>query len=218
MQIFHQFIPSLLYYIEHYGSLGVFIASIIEEVIPPIPSAVVQGMGGLLLMLNEPFGILGILKLMLIVSVPAALGVCVGSLPYWYLAQKYGIEIIEKYGKYLGTSTADWYKLEAKLNKSKSDEYFFVAARAFPAIPAIVLAIYSGAVGMSFKKYFLLTFIGIMIRATFLGSIGWLLGQSFLQNISTYINYFEKIIMLAIILGVGYLIYKNYLQKIIRHN
>lgn len=213
MNLFHELLPTLQYYIEHYGSLGVFIASIIEEIIPPIPSAAVQGMGGLLLMLNEPFSLLGLFKLMLIVSVPAALGVCVGSLPYWYLAQKYGIEIIEKYGKYLGTSKSDWEKLEAKLAESKNDEYFFVAARALPIVPAIVLAIYSGAVGMSFLKYFFLSFIGIMIRATVLGSIGWLLGSQFLKNISEIIDAIEKIALLAILAGLGYLIYRNYLKK-----
>jgi membrane protein DedA with SNARE-associated domain len=213
MKIFHELLPMLQYYIENYGSLGVFIASIIEEVIPPIPSALVQGLGGLLLMLNEPFSILGLLKLMIIVSIPAALGVCIGSLPYWYLAQKYGISIIEKYGKYLGTSKSDWEKLEKKLDESKNDEYFFIAARALPVVPAIVLAIYSGAVGMSFLKYFSLSFVGIMIRATVLGSIGWLLGSQFLKHISEIIEAIEKIALLAILLGLGYLFYKNYIKK-----
>lgn len=213
MQIFHKLIPALQLYIENYGSLGVFLASIIEEVIPPIPSAVVQGLGGLLLMLNEPFSFLGLLKLILIVSVPASLGVCIGSLPYWYLAQKYGISIIEKYGKYLGTSKSDWEMLEQKLAGSKSDEYFFVAARALPVVPAIVLAIYSGAIGMSFVKYFSLSFLGIMIRATVLGSIGWLLGTQFLKNVSSLIEVIEKIALLAILLGLGYLVYKNYIKK-----
>lgn len=213
MNFFHNLLPALQYYIENYGSFGVFIASVVEELIPPIPSALVQGMGGLLLMLNEPFSLLGLLKLMLIVSVPAALGVCVGSLPYWYLAQKYGVEIIERYGKYLGTSKSDWEKLEAKLAESKNDEYFFVVARALPIVPAIVLAIYSGAVGMSFLKYFSLSFIGIMIRATFLGSIGWLLGTQFLKHISEIIEIIEKIALLAILAGLGYLIYRNYLKK-----
>jgi membrane protein DedA with SNARE-associated domain len=213
MNLFHELLPTLQYYIEHYGSVGVFVASIIEEVIPPIPSALVQGMGGLLLMLNTPFSLLGLLKLTLLVSIPAALGVCVGSLPYWYLAQKYGVEIIEKYGRYLGTSKSDWEKLELKLAESKSDEYFFVAARALPVVPAIVLALYSGAVGMSFMKYFSLSFLGIVIRATVLGSIGWLLGTQFLKHISNLIEIIEKIALLAILLGLGYLLYKNYLKK-----
>jgi membrane protein DedA with SNARE-associated domain len=80
-------------------------------------------------------------------------------------------------------------------------------------VPAIVLALYSGAVGMSFMKYFSLSFLGIVIRATVLGSIGWLLGTQFLKHISNLIEIIEKIALLAILLGLGYLLYKNYLKK-----
>jgi len=213
MSVIYNFIPTLEYYIAHYGALGVFFASIIEEVIPPIPSAFVQGLGGLLIMLNEPFSLLGILKLMLLVSIPAALGVCIGSLPYWYIAQKYGVELVEKYGKYLGTNINDWHRLQAKLEKNNSDEYLFIGLRAFPAVPAIVLAIYAGTVGMKIGKYFYLSFIGIFIRATILGSIGWLAGNQLLKHITFLIQIIEKVTMSVIALFFIYMIYKNYFKK-----
>lgn len=213
MNIIQNIIPTIEYYIENYGALGVFLASIIEEIIPPIPSALVQGLGGLLIMLNEPFSLLGFLKLMVLVSIPAALGVCIGSLPYWYLAQKYGVELIEKYGKYLGTNIHDWHKLQERMEKSKSDEYIFIALRAFPAVPAIVLAIYAGTVNMKIQKYFYLSFLGIFIRATVLGSIGWLAGNQILKHITFFIQVIEKVTLTAIVLFFVYMVYKNYFKK-----
>lgn len=208
------FIPTIQYYIENYGGLGVFVASIIEEIIPPIPSALVQGLGGLLIFANDPFSAYSFLQLLVLVSTTAALGVTIGSLPYVFLARKYGIQIIERYGKYLGTNISDWHKLEQRLNKNKYDEFAFIVLRAFPVVPAIVLAIYGGVIEMPLWKYLTLSFIGVFMRATILGLCGWLLGREILENISHIIDLLEKIGLVLLSSILIYIIYKKYLKSV----
>jgi membrane protein DedA with SNARE-associated domain len=210
MQHFDKLLPLIHYYIENYGSIGVFLASILEEIIPPIPSALVQGLGGLLVMGDSSVTLFSILQLFVLVAIPAALGVTIGSLPYVFLARKYGIQIIEKYGKYMGTNISDWHKLEERLNNNKYDSLAFISLRAFPVVPAIVLAIYGGVIEMPVWKYLYLSFLGVLIRATILGSVAWILGKEILENISRIIDILEKFGLLIVLMLIIFFVYKNF--------
>jgi membrane protein DedA with SNARE-associated domain len=210
MSYFDHLLPTVHHYIEVYGSLGVFLASIIEEIIPPIPSALVQGLGGLLVMGDTAVSAVSILQVIVLVAIPAALGVTIGSLPYVYLARKYGIQLIEKYGKYMGTSISDWHKLEKKLNESRYDDLAFISLRSFPVVPAIVLAIYGGVIEMPVWKYLYLSFLGVLIRATALATVAWILGREILENITHVIDILEKLGLVLIASVLIYFIYRKY--------
>lgn len=193
------FIHTLQHWIQIAGGFGVFAASIVEEVISLIPSSLVQMGAGIFIMGGDPISITSIVKLIIQISIPAAIGVTLGSLPYVWLARKYGIKIIDRWGKWIGVTIADIHRLEKTLEKTPWDDVLFVGMRAFPVIPSVALAIYGGIIEMSWTKYIALSFVGVFIRATGLGIFGWFFGNS-LDSVSSGIGRFENIGLLIIIL------------------
>ncbi len=191
------FIHSLQQWIAAAGGLGVFAASIVEELISLIPSSLVQMGAGIFIMNGDPVNIFSILKLIFQISIPAALGVTIGSLPYVWLARKFGIKMVDRWGKWVGVSVSDIKELEEKLAKTSWDDVAFVAMRAFPVIPSVALAIYGGMVEMSWWRYIILSFIGVFIRATGLGIVGWLFGNT-IDTVSSDIGRLENIGLVVI--------------------
>ncbi len=209
-------IALLEYFIQTAGALGVFGSSIFEEVFSIIPSSVVQTGAGVFIMTGLSVTWTSIFKLIFVIAIPAALGVTLGSLVYVWLARKIGILAIEKYGKWIGVSMQHIRKLEQRLEKTKWDDIVFVLLRAFPAVPSVALAVYAGIIEMTWKKYIILTFIGVFIRATILAFIGWMFRDS--------LSYWNDLISLigfevGIVCGIVFIIYLifSYYNKKIKH-
>lgn len=196
------------------GGWGVFLASLLEEIISPIPSSLVQMGGGALLLFGQPLSLVTIVKLFLEVSLPSAIGVTLGSLPYVWLARKYGVRIVEKWGKWVGITLQDIHQLEKKFSHTWWDDVIFVGLRAFPAVPSVALALYGGIMNMSWMRYMILTALGVFIRASVLGAIGWVFG-TVLDDVSTQVDHMELWGLGIIIIGIiGWIIFK----KVKRHN
>ena len=85
------------------GAGGVFLASVIEEVISPVPSPVVQMAAGFFF-LSGPFSPSLLFTLVFVVVIPVALGVTVGSLVLYYLAYYAGKPLLLRWGRYIGIS------------------------------------------------------------------------------------------------------------------
>lgn len=206
-------IAVLQHWIQVAGGLGVFGASVFEEVFSIIPSSVVQTAAGVFIMAGLPISVISIFKLIFEIAIPAALGVTLGSLVYVWLARKFGILFIEKYGKWIGVSMDHIRKLEKKLDHSQWDDVVFVLLRAFPAVPAVALAIYAGILEMSWKKYMVLTFIGVFIRAAILGFAGWLFRDSF-SYLSERISLIGTELFLGVVvISVLYLVVIRYKKQ-----
>ena len=94
-----------------WGAVGVFVASVIEEIIAPIPSALVMTMSGFLLV-TGPISVKAVLALIFKVAIPAALGVTLGSYFIYFIARFGGKIVIEKWGKYIGLYWADIEKFQ----------------------------------------------------------------------------------------------------------
>jgi membrane protein DedA with SNARE-associated domain len=191
------FIQTLQHWIQIAGGFGVFAASIVEELISLIPSSMVQMAAGIFIMGGDHISIGSILKLIVQISVPAALGVTLGSLPYVWLARKYGIKMIDRWGKWIGVKVQDIKDLEKKLENTPWDDVLFVGMRAFPVIPSVALAVYGGIIEMSWTRYVILSFIGVFIRATGLGIVGWLFGNQ-IDTVSSGMGTLENIGMVTI--------------------
>lgn len=174
------------------GGFGVFGASIMEEVFSLIPSSLVQMGAGIFIMNSDPVSVVSILKLIFQISIPAALGVTIGSLPYVWLARKFGIKIIDRWGKWIGVSVKDIKDLEERLDATSWDDVAFVGMRAFPVIPSVALAVYGGMIEMSWWKYCLLSFVGVFIRSTGLGIVGWLFGNT-IDSVSSGVSTLENL-------------------------
>lgn len=195
-----------------YGAMGVLIAAIIEEVIAPIPSALVVSGAGFILLKDAPLVIESFVKLFLIVAVPASIGATLGSLFVYGLAFWGGKKICNRYGKYLGFSWEDIEKAEKKFTARKADEIILFTVRSIPIIPSVAISAFCGLIRLKIGVYILFTFLGTLVRALILGFIGWQLGSAYkstADHISKYETYIFIFAGLAIAAFIIYRIFKT---------
>jgi membrane protein DedA with SNARE-associated domain len=207
-----QIIPLLQDWIGNYGFFGVLLAGIIEEIISPIPSSLIQGAAGAILFSGVPVTFFNVLHFLLVVPVASAIGVTLGSLPYVWVSRVVGLKVIDRYGKYIRVSRRDIELLSEKMKNTVWDDVLFIGFRAFPLVPNVALAIYSGIIKMPYKKYMILSFIGVFIRGMIVGSIGWLASNQITQ-MTTGITRLEHIGYIGIAIIIFYVLYKKYVKK-----
>ncbi|MDO9044479.1 MAG: VTT domain-containing protein [Methanobacteriaceae archaeon] len=196
-----------------YGPFGVFLASIIEEIIAPIPSTMVI-MGTSFIVLKGTMITPGaFFSLFINVVLPAALGVTIGSLFVYAIAYFAGKPFLERWGKYLGISWEDIEKAENKFEKSNSDTIVLFGVRAIPIIPSVAISAFCGFIRFNVKEYIIITFLGTLVRASILGFIGWQFGSLY-QTAANEISYIEEIsLSIIIIIAIVYIIYKKKSKK-----
>lgn len=167
--------------IEHaivaYGAAGVFWGSILEEVIVPIPSSLVQAGAGFFLLSGMPVTVAPIIKLITWIAFPAALGVCVGSLPIYFLTYYGGMPFIRRFGKYMLVSPDTVESVRQDIVSRPRTWYLITSLRFIPLLPSAAVTAVAGLLCMPFWSYITSTFVGVFIRALYLGAIGWLTGR-----------------------------------------
>ncbi len=193
----------------NYGILGVFLGSITEQIIAPIPSSIVVLGSSFIIMKGLTFSSSTLITLFFKVSVPAAAGVTLGSLFYYFISYKIGLPFVERSGKYLGVSVEDIQNVEERVKKSKYDYLFLFGARCIPVIPSIAVNLFCGLIKYPLKNYLVVTFFGALIQATILAIVGWQLGNVYIKLVDE-ISFLNDIIAIIIVLAiVGYIIKKR---------
>jgi len=196
-----------------YGAWGVFLASVLEEVVAPIPSALVQMGAGFSFLGNLPISPGSIWTLFVLVVLPATIGVTIGSLFVYYIAYFAGKPFLQKYGKYLGVSWESVQAAEAKFASKYTDALMLFSLRCVPIIPSVVVSALCGLMRLSFFKYIVYTFLGTVVRATILGLIGWQAG-SFYKIYAEKIDLAENFVILSLLLIVGgYIVFRLFKKK-----
>jgi membrane protein DedA with SNARE-associated domain len=195
------------------GGWGVFLASILEEVVAPVPSAVVVATAGFVF-LQGSFSWALVLKMFLVVVVPSAFGVAVGSLFVYYIAYYFGKPVLEKYGKWLALSWQDIEKLKSKFEKGIADDMAILLFRSLPIVPSVAVSAFCGLTRFNVKKYFIYTFIGTLFRSTILALVGWQTGNLYYKY-SHIIAKIETSVLILIALGIiAFIIYKTQKAKL----
>ena len=190
------------------GVFGVFMASIIEEVIAPIPSALVMVMSGFLFIAG-PVSIKTISALIFKVAIPVALGVTLGSYVVYFAARFGGRFMIEKWGKYVGLFWTDIEKLQSRLSGTRKDELIIGGARILPFVPSVVISAFCGILEMNVIKYFFISFVGVFFRGIILGILGWQVGNVYEKYAQT-ISSIENVVLISTILALGIFIVLKY--------
>jgi len=135
-----------------YGPLGVFLGSIIEEIIAPIPSTLVIMGTSFIILQGAAISPETIFSLFINVVLPASVGVTIGSLLIYTLAYYLGKELIDRLGKYLGVSWENIDKAQSKFEESRSDEVILFTVRALPVVPSIAINVFCGFVRYDLKN------------------------------------------------------------------
>ncbi len=186
-----------------YGAWGIFVASILEEVIVPIPSTLVQMGGGFLLMGDLPVTAPSLARLFLLVILPATVGLTIGSLAAFLVGKYVGKGFFVQFGKYVGVA---WEEIEKVAQKMESRGNIFgilVLVRSVPIMPASVVSAAAGLLQFRLWSYVVATLFGTLIRASVLSFVGWRLGAGY-KSIAPQIEQFEKVGLLLLVLAVLY--------------
>jgi membrane protein DedA with SNARE-associated domain len=192
-----------------YGPLGVFIASIIEEIIAPVPSTLVIMGTSFIVLKGVSISPESFFNLFINIALPASLGVTIGSLFVYAITYFAGKPFLERWGKYLGVSWEDIEKADKRFEKSHSDEIILFLVRAVPIIPSVAISAFCGFIRFDLKKYLIITFFGTLVRGFILGFIGWQFGSLYLTA-ADEISYLEEISLALIIIAfIIYIIYKK---------
>lgn len=195
-------------YVLPWGALGVFVASVLEEVVAPIPSALIMTMSGFIFVTGG-VSFSSISTLIFVVAIPASLGVTIGSYFIYFIARYGGKFTIEKWGKYVGLYFSDIEKLQNKLSGTKKDEILIGSARILPIVPSVAISAFCGIMEMNLVKYFFITLVGTFFRGLILGAIGWQVGNVY-EMYADLINSIEKIVLLSTIFGLAVFVVLKY--------
>ena len=182
------------------GSWGVFVATLIEQLIAPIPSAFVQLGGGFFLVDTEIF-MTALWKVIIFVSIPSAFAVGIGSLVVYYLAYFAGKLLVDKWGKFLQVKWHDIELLQQRFHYSNRDDLILLLLRSLPAVPTVAVDIFCGVVRYHIGRYVVITFVGTFIRATIFGLVGWRVGNLYIKY-AEYVASAEKYLLVAVIIAI----------------
>lgn len=171
------FIETIITWVQSMGWIGVFMGSVLEEIIPPIPSTLTQLTYGAILFKGATISTGFFLRAIVTIGIPAAAGVLVGSLPFYTASYFLGKPFIDRFGKWLGVSWLAVEELDKKFEKNKWDDVIFTGLRAIPILPSTVLAVGAGVLRLPVRTYIIGTFIGVFIRASIMGIIGAVIGS-----------------------------------------
>ncbi|MEN4017462.1 MAG: VTT domain-containing protein [Methanobacterium sp.] len=200
-------------FIIAYGPLGIFLGSILEEIIAPIPSTAVIMGSSFFIMGNSQISFQAFEKLFLHIAIPAASGVTIGSLFIYGIVYEVGKPFVDRWGKYLGLSWEEIEKTEEKYSEKNLIEFSLFTARALPIIPSVVISAFCGFIKFDIKKYLIITFSGTLIRAFILGFIAWQFGSLYKQ-IESQIAISEEIVLIGLLIAViCFVIYKKYRNR-----
>ncbi len=200
-----------------YGALGVFAASFTEEVIAPIPSAIVLLASGFFFLHGEPFSLFYLYKLFFIIVIPASIGMTLGSLFIYSIGYWSGKPAIVRFGKYFGISWSDVEKVEKRFDKSSADEVTIFFLRALPVVPNTAVSALCGLIRFPVLKYFFLSMGGLSLRALVLAFIGGKVGSVY-YNYGFYMEKAENFILFGLIIVMAGIFLALYYRRGLSHN
>lgn len=194
------------------GVFGVFLASLLEEIIAPIPSAIVQMASGFIF-IHGTFSFELLLEIIWKVVIPASLGVTIGSLFVYFIVYFLGKPFIDRWGKYAAIFWNDIEKAEEKFTAGYKDEATLFVLRTIPLVPSVAITAFCGLIRYNITKYLLLTFLGTAIRSLVLALIGWKVGEVYIEYADTISQFEDTILKIIILIILSFIMYKLYRKK-----
>lgn len=198
--------------IRDFGSFGVFLAAVLEEIFAPIPSSLVSMFSGFFLIPTDYSWLQALLYAPIAIAVPMGLGVTLGSLVFYAVAYFGGKPIILKYGSWFGLSWDLVEKTEEKFTKGSIDEIVLFSLRAMPFVPSVAISAFCGLIRYPLKKFIILSFLGTLLRSAIMAIIGWQVRElyvTYADVISRIEGYIMGAMVISFIVFLFYLWNKN---------
>ncbi|MBC7475713.1 MAG: DedA family protein [Candidatus Sericytochromatia bacterium] len=174
---------------------------IFESMIAPVPSEAVMPFAGFLIYEGK-FSWLG-------VGLASTLGSIIGSLTSYYIGLYGGKPLVEKFGKYLFLDKHHLELTEKFFAKYGDGAVFF--SRFIPVVRHLI-SVPAGIGEMNIGKFLLYTTIGAGIWNMILTYVGFILKENW-NTVKQYTKYGDIFIVLLIVVGLGFFIYKSINKK-----
>ncbi len=174
-------IEQLIVYIQSliagYGAWGVFAATMIEEVVSPIPSPIIPLAAGFFLLSIDLSFAEALLRSAYVIALPVSIGVSIGSSAVYAIGFFGGKPVIDSTKRWTGIRWEDVEKVEVRLTRGKGDEITLFVLRMIPLIPGVAVSGLAGIIRYRFRTFLLITLVGSFLRALLLGLVGWQVGE-----------------------------------------
>jgi membrane protein DedA with SNARE-associated domain len=193
-------------------NLFIFIGSIIEEIIAPIPSVLVGTIAGSLAKTQQYHYIF-----LFWLAIVGAVGKTIGATLLYFLADKAEDFVMIRFGKKFGVTHKEVERLGKYFNNSYRDYIIFILLRAIPVIPSPPLSIGAGIIKLNKKLYIISTFVGSVIRNIiflFFGYTGISVYKNAIDNMSSLESILQIIIFICIGGFIVWIYYKRHKNKI----
>ena len=189
----------------------VLVASIVEEIVAPIPSSALMFFAGSVAKLNN----YSVWDLM-VLSILGAIGKTIGAHVVYVIVDRTEDVLLGKWGKHLGVQHEDIEKLGTKLTGGIRDYIVLIGLRATPIIPSVILSVGGGLLKIPRKLFLISTFVGTIFRDG-LYLVAGFFGIGILQHIIDRANKIEHYIEIGfgiiIVAGLGYYFRKKINSK-----
>jgi len=154
---------------------GVFVAALVETIIPPIPTLAIFPTAGFLAS-QEGMSLFSVIPLIIL----GALGATIGTTAIYLIALKLGRRILLRYLKFLKISEKKLERVEIWFEKYGDKAVFL--GRMIPVMREMI-SVPAGLLKMKFPKFILYTFAGSLVWATATILAGYYFGESLDLNI-----------------------------------
>lgn len=194
------FTTDLLTYLENSFPLPVFVfvGSILEELISPIPATLVLGFAGSLIALKGT----GLLYLGLLTLLGTAGKTLAAYLTYW-LGRLLGRFVLIHFGHLFGVNEDSLTETNRRLQKGSTWSIIF-ALRALPLAPSAAVSLSAGILRINQQSFLSSTFVGYIFRNALTAYLGYI-GLDLFQNWQHYLeNPLHLILIILIFLALSF--------------
>ncbi|MBT0668989.1 DedA family protein [Novosphingobium profundi] len=154
------------------GYFGIFVLMALENIVPPIPSELIMGLGGLAVARND--------MAFLPVLVWGTAGATLGNYVLFLIAHRMGYErlepVVERWGRWL---TLEWHDIERSSRFLRHHGHWVVLVFRFMPMFRTLISIPAGLAHMGHVRFLVFTFVGAGVWNLALVAGGAWLGKTF---------------------------------------
>ncbi len=182
-------------WVRNLGALGIFLGVMLETLITIIPSPLVPMVAGFSLIPNGSKMVEAFYISTLLIGVTGSLAATLGALLHYLIGLYGGRALIDRYGKYLGVNSSELDGILTKIS-GKNEIISIFILRSVPVFPLSVVSLGAGIIGMRILPYTAATITGTFLRYSFLGMLGFMVGEAY-EEVSSWIDSVENLLIFA---------------------
>ena len=170
MEIFDSFLIWIAEFLGEHLYEGIFLAALIETIVPPIPTLAIFPTAGFLAS-QQGISILGVIPMIIL----GAIGATIGTSAIYLIALKLGRIVLLRYLKYVKISEKKLERVEKWFEKY--GDITVLVGRIIPVMREMI-SVPAGLLKMKIPKFVLYTFIGSLIWSTITILSGYYFGEA----------------------------------------